>query len=68
MTELERRLVRLEGVKGAPAKEASNLDASRLSTGLLVRLLETGADLSRLSNQDQAELEAVWLDRHGEQA
>jgi len=59
-TQLDRRVVRLESSHSAKG-EASNFDMSRLSTGLLERLLKADGDGSSLSAADWAELDAARI-------
>jgi len=58
---LKQRLARLEARK-TPVIERPTIDASKLSGGLLRRLIENRCDLSMLSSADLAELEAARLD------
>lgn len=63
MTErLERRLLKLEAMQGASA-EAPTIDPSRLSSDLILRVLEARDDLSALSDADLAELEAARINK-----
>ena len=61
---LVRRLAKLETLQGAKA-EAPTIDVSRLSDGLLLRILTSRDDLSGLSEDDLAELEAARIDKKG---
>jgi hypothetical protein len=63
-TQLGRRVVRLEGSRGATA-EAPTFDFTRVSTGLLERILEPNCDTSGFSEADMAELEAALIKPEG---
>ena len=63
-TQLDRRVVRLESSHSAKG-EASAFDMSKLSTGLLRRLLEAEGDASGLSADDWAELDAARIEPLG---
>lgn len=63
-TQLGRRVLRLEGSRGAKTG-APTFDFTRVSTGLLERIVEANGDTSGFSEADMAELEAARIDPEG---